>query len=149
MATGGSYGNYGGPYDCRRACDNCDACEYRTNDWCTEDCWRCQVCRFRNVEGSPPAYPRMRPLYWRPHYYSYPRTCYNTCGYKTCDEFHDRLDKYQECLETNPVYVCRNRWGCSNPKGFRYPNTPPINPLYTGCTPCWKNGSFTTRFRRR
>jgi hypothetical protein len=146
MSSAGSYGNYGGsPYACKHACSNCRLCEndLRTYNWCLADCWKCRVCKFRNAEDFPPYYPPVKPLFWRPHYYMYPRSCYNTCGYKTCDEFHDRLNKYQDCLDRDSVYTCRQRWGCNNPKGFSYQNTPPLNPLYTGCVPCWKNGFIT------
>jgi hypothetical protein len=127
------------PYGCQQACDNCSLCGTRTSEWCENDCWKCGVCKFRHIRDLGHTMSlQQRPLYWRPHYYSYPKTCNNTCGKEICDKYETQKSLYQECLNNKTLAECRKQYGCQNSQGNKYLSTSLIDPLYSGCIPCWK-----------
>jgi hypothetical protein len=94
--------------------------------------------------------------------------CSNICGVNMCKAFRERYDGYVQCKRCQQrgqcwsqyqgrcvdcpreqaFRSCEEKWGCPNPHGSQtHPVqrfVPPIDPMYTDCTPCWNQLSYTT-----
>ena len=108
---------------------------------------------WRNPSRSPyySYYRKFAPYYGEMNrfgYYENPSytlisDCESQCGYNVCAQYRDRMNKYNQCLESKSRKQCNDMYGCKSWRGFEGKNTPPINPKYTNCQPCWTNG-YTT-----
>lgn len=151
--------------NCYNACRDCDNCTNTfnpayaspyypySNSFVSPSLYQGPRNYWRNPNKSPyfAHYRQYVPYYGALNRYGYYENptyalisdCESQCGYNICSQYRDRMNKYNECLETNSRKHCNEKYGCKSWKGFEYKNTPPINPKYTNCQPCWTNG-YTT-----
>ena len=150
---------------CRTACKMCALCDGRNYEQCYDACRKCDSCvgnynpyyasphysrlhRYSFTSDTSPVYGKisMGGRYYNPYIPEY-SDCEGSCGYSVCRAYKDRMRQYDNCLQNHSKRYCNKKYGCKNWKGFEMKNTPPINPKYTGCQPCWTSGSlsyFTT-----
>jgi hypothetical protein len=93
--------------------------------------------------GRSPLYGRTSNNFYENPYLPMMSDIESVCGSNISNQYRDRMDKYNECLKTKNIIECNEKFGCKNPKGFERRNTPPINPKYTNCQPCWMSGYVT------
>ena len=148
---------------CRDACRMCAVCDGRNYEQCYDACRQCDKCTGNySPYYAPPRYTElhryggirnaeMSSLYGRlsrnGRYInqSIPAfsDCESICGYSVSREYNNRMEKYNRCLDSYSRKTCNEKYGCKNWRGFELRNTPPINPKYTGCQPCWTSGSYS------
>ena len=67
---------------------------------------------------------------------------------KRCQMQGQCWSQYQDrCIECSPTQAsipCENKFGCVNPNGGEFQNTPPVDPMHSNCNPCWNSNKFTT-----
>lgn len=86
--------------------------------------------------------------------------CTDYCPSRVCQQYQDRVNNYNSCLDCQKQGMCysepsgscfkcseseanipcksQQRYGCENPRGFQKHDVPPINPMINGCQLCWK-----------
>lgn len=155
---------------CENACVACADCKRGTRTW--SDCWkqcdecnRCAAAAHRNDSYSDPYY------YENPWYQRTLATtplskqfCDNVCGVNMCRAYRERYEGYMQCKRCEqqskcwsqyqnkcvecPPHTspgrCEQKWGGHNLKGAQFGYTPPIDPMYTDCKPCWNDSKYTT-----
>lgn len=146
---------------CRDACKTCALCDGRNYEQCYDACRQCDRCTGNyNPYYASPRYSRMHnysftsdrsPVYGRidrngrydnPYRPAY-SDCESSCGYNACRAYKTRMRQYNDCLDGHSKRYCNKKYGCKNWRGFYSRNTPPVNPKYTGCQPCWTNSSLS------
>lgn len=146
---------------CRDACKMCALCNGRNYEQCYDACRRCDSCTGNyNPYYASPRYSRMHKYsftsdwspaygvitgdgrYYNPYRPAY-SDCESQCGYSVCQAYKHRMRQYDACLQNNSRRYCNKMYGCKNWRGFYARDTPPINPKYTGCQPCWTNSSLS------
>lgn len=146
---------------CREACRICALCQGRNYEQCYEACRVCDMCTQTNnpvyavpyyrgngrlgpqVVGVSPLYGRSNGGFYENPYLPMMSDTQSICGTAINDQYNDRMAKYRQCLKSKSVKECNEKFGCKNPGGFERRNTPPINPKYTNCQPCWMSGYVT------
>lgn len=85
--------------------------------------------------------------------------CTDYCPSRVCRQYQGRMSNYNSCLDCQKQGMCysepsgscfkcspseanvpcksQKRYGCENPRGFKKPDVPPINPMTNGCQLCW------------
>lgn len=159
--------------NCMEACDRCKMCskDTRDHDQCWSACDNCNQCNanYHNTKLYDEPY-EYRPWFLSVDNHNYgiipyaKQYCDNVCGVKMCNRYRERIDNYNHCKRcqvqgkcwspyqsrcTDCSYAqsqkpCENKYGCLNPKGSEFANVPPIDPMFTGCMPCWNEEAYTT-----
>lgn len=134
-------------HKCKKACDGCLDCAGRNYNLCYYDCKTCKRC----MQLGAPYFYNSAGYFGVPHHMAYKVSdyamatgeCDSVCGAKACDEYRMRMQMYRDCLIDRSKEECDKEYGCATHRGFRRKFHPPINPKYTSCQMCWRNG-FTT-----